>query len=80
MTDQNVREQGRVADSIGIFPEFIDGYGLLILPTTGRYFQPCGHGLESRTAGAAHQVAVAQCCGVDPAPSLPASGRTSSTK
>ena len=26
-------------DSIGIFPEFIDGYGILILPTTGRYFQ-----------------------------------------
>jgi hypothetical protein len=24
--------------SIGIFPEFIDGYGYLILPTTGRYF------------------------------------------
>ena len=24
---------------IGIFPEFIDGYGILILPTTGRYFQ-----------------------------------------
>ncbi|WP_460988733.1 FAD-dependent oxidoreductase, partial [Staphylococcus aureus] len=22
-----------------IFPEFIDGYGYLILPTTGRYFQ-----------------------------------------
>jgi len=35
----DVREQGRFEDSIGIFPEFIDGYGLLILPTTGRYFQ-----------------------------------------
>ena len=23
----------------GIFPEFIDGYGVLVLPTTGRYFQ-----------------------------------------
>ena len=33
-----MREQGRFEDSIGIFPEFIDGYGLLILPTTGRYF------------------------------------------
>ena len=29
---------GRFADSIGIFPEFIDGYGILIIPTTGRYF------------------------------------------
>lgn len=39
MTSQDVREQGRFEDSIGIFPEFIDGYGILILPTTGRYFQ-----------------------------------------
>jgi hypothetical protein len=38
MTEQDVREQGRFADSIGIFPEFIDGYGILIIPTTGRYF------------------------------------------
>ncbi len=38
LTAHNVREQGRFEDSIGIFPEFIDGYGLLILPTTGRYF------------------------------------------
>jgi ribulose 1,5-bisphosphate synthetase/thiazole synthase len=34
----DVKEQGRFEDSIGIFPEFIDGYGYLILPTTGRYF------------------------------------------
>ena len=39
MTEHDVREQGRFDDSIGIFPEFIDGYGILILPTTGRYFQ-----------------------------------------
>jgi ribulose 1,5-bisphosphate synthetase/thiazole synthase len=39
MTSQDVREQGRFEDSVGIFPEFIDGYGILILPTTGRYFQ-----------------------------------------
>ena len=39
MTSHDVREQGRFHDSIGIFPEFIDGYGILILPTTGRYFQ-----------------------------------------
>ena len=38
MTTEDVRNQGRFDDSIGIFPEFIDGYGLLILPTTGRYF------------------------------------------
>jgi len=39
MTANDVREQGRFEDSVGIFPEFIDGYGILILPTTGRYFQ-----------------------------------------
>lgn len=39
MTEQDVREEGRFEDSIGIYPEFIDGYGILILPTTGRYMQ-----------------------------------------
>jgi hypothetical protein len=39
LTEADVRDQGRFDDSIGIFPEFIDGYGVLILPTTGRYFQ-----------------------------------------
>ena len=39
MTEADVRDQGRFDDSIGIYPEFIDGYGILILPTTGRYFQ-----------------------------------------
>ena len=38
LTAEDVREQARFDDSIGIFPEFIDGYGVLILPTTGRYF------------------------------------------
>ncbi|MEM9032861.1 MAG: FAD-dependent oxidoreductase, partial [Pseudomonadota bacterium] len=37
MTETDVREQGRFEDSIGIYPEFIDGYGVLVLPTTGRY-------------------------------------------
>jgi len=39
MSEPDVREQGRFDDSIGIYPEFIDGYGVLILPTTGRYMQ-----------------------------------------
>jgi hypothetical protein len=39
MTEHDVREQGRFEDSIGIYPEFIDGYGILVLPTTGRYMQ-----------------------------------------
>ncbi|WP_420397338.1 FAD-dependent oxidoreductase [Nioella sp.] len=39
MTEADVRHQGRFEDTIGIYPEFIDGYGILILPTTGRYMQ-----------------------------------------
>ncbi len=39
MTGYDVRNQARFDDSIGTFPEFLDGSGLLILPTTGRYFQ-----------------------------------------
>jgi hypothetical protein len=39
MTERDVRGQGRFDDSIGIYPEFIDGYGILVLPTTGRYMQ-----------------------------------------
>jgi hypothetical protein len=39
LTEHDVRNQAHFDDSIGIFPEFIDGYGVLILPTTGRYFQ-----------------------------------------
>jgi len=39
LTEHDVREQGRFDDTIGIYPEFIDGYGILVLPTTGRYLQ-----------------------------------------
>ena len=35
----DVQNQAQFEDSIGIFPEFLDGYGVLMLPTTGRYFQ-----------------------------------------
>ena len=37
LTEADVRHEGRFDDTIGIYPEFIDGYGVLILPTTGRY-------------------------------------------
>lgn len=37
MTESDVRGQARFDDTIGIYPEFIDGYGVLIIPTTGRY-------------------------------------------
>ena len=39
LTEADVMQEAKFADSIGIFPEFIDGYNILILPTTGRYFE-----------------------------------------
>ena len=39
LTGDDVRNQAKFLDSIGIFPEFIDGYNILILPTSGRYFE-----------------------------------------
>jgi len=39
LTGEDCKTQARFPDSIGIFPEFLDGYNVLILPTTGRYFQ-----------------------------------------
>jgi FAD dependent oxidoreductase len=39
LTGHDVRNEARFDDSVGIFPEFLDGYGMLVLPTTGRYFQ-----------------------------------------
>ena len=51
LTADDVREQGRFEDSIGIFPEFIDGYGVLVLPTTGRYFQVPYRSLVPRRIG-----------------------------
>jgi hypothetical protein len=39
LSGRQTRSQARFEDSIGIFPEFLDAYGTVILPTTGRYFQ-----------------------------------------
>ena len=39
LTEQDVLGEARFEDSIGIFPEFLDGYNVLVLPTSGRYFQ-----------------------------------------
>ena len=39
LTGDDVRGEARFDDSVGIFPEFLDGYGVLVIPTTGRYFQ-----------------------------------------
>jgi hypothetical protein len=39
MTGEDTMKEARFEDSIGIFPEFVDGNGVLWIPTTGRYFQ-----------------------------------------
>jgi hypothetical protein len=39
LSGRQIRSQARFEDAIGIFPEFLDAYGIVILPTTGRYFQ-----------------------------------------
>jgi len=39
LTGDDVKNQARFADTIGIFPEFLDAYGIVYIPTTGRYFQ-----------------------------------------
>jgi len=39
ITEHDVRNEARFEDAIGIFPEFLDAYGVVIIPTTGRYFQ-----------------------------------------
>jgi len=63
LTATDVREQGRFEDSIGIFPEFIDGYGLLILPTTGRYFQVPYRSLVPQGVG--NLIVAGRCIGGD---------------
>ena len=39
ITEQDVKNEACFEYSIGIFPEFLDGYGVVFIPTTGRYFQ-----------------------------------------
>jgi len=39
ITEDDIKNQAQFEDSIGICPEFLDGYGKAIMPTTGRYFQ-----------------------------------------
>jgi hypothetical protein len=38
ITEHDVLNEARFEDSIGIFPEFLDGSGIAIMPSTGRYF------------------------------------------
>src|SRR5471032_672406 len=63
LTGADVRDQGRFDDAIGIFPEFIDGYGILILPTTGRYWQVPYRALVPK--GVANLLVAGRCIGGD---------------
>jgi len=63
LTGADVREQGRFEDAIGIFPEFIDGYGILILPTTGRYWHVPYRSLVPK--GVANLLVAGRCIGGD---------------
>jgi hypothetical protein len=38
LTERDVLNEARFEDSIGIFPEFLDGNKIAIMPSTGRYF------------------------------------------
>ena len=63
LTGTDVREQGRFDDAIGIFPEFIDGYGILILPTTGRYWHVPYRALVPKGVG--NLLVAGRCIGGD---------------
>jgi hypothetical protein len=64
LTGADVRNQARFEDAIGIFPEFIDGYGVLILPTTGRYWQVPYRALLPQGVG--NLLVAGRCIGGEP--------------
>lgn len=39
LSGHHVIQEGTAKDSIGIFPEFVDGHNVLLLPSTGRVFE-----------------------------------------
>ena len=63
LTGDDVRGQARFEDAVGIFPEFIDGYGVLILPTTGRYWHLPYRALLPQ--GVANLLVAGRCIGGD---------------
>jgi len=63
LTGADVRGEARFDDAVGIFPEFIDGYGVLILPTTGRYWHLPYRALLPK--GVANLLVAGRCIGGD---------------
>jgi hypothetical protein len=39
ITEHDVKNEARFDDAIGVCAEFLDGFGVVYIPTTGRYFQ-----------------------------------------
>ncbi len=64
LTGADVRGEARFDDAIGIFPEFVDGYGILILPTTGRYWHVPYRALVPKGIG--NLLVAGRCIGGDP--------------
>jgi ribulose 1,5-bisphosphate synthetase/thiazole synthase len=64
LTGADVRGEARFEDAIGIFPEFVDGYGVLILPTTGRYWHVPYRALVPKGIG--NLLVAGRCIGGDP--------------
>ena len=62
MTREDVCGQGRHDDCVGIFPEFVDGYSVLLLPTTGRFFHVPLGALVPRDPRVTENVLVAGRC------------------
>ena len=51
LTGADVLDECRFPDSIGVIPEFLDGRGLLVAPTTGRYLQIPYRALQPQKVG-----------------------------
>lgn len=66
LTGKEATSQFKCDDSIGIFPEFLDGYSVLILPTNGRYFQvPLGCCIPKDSKEVSNLLVAGRCVSTD---------------
>jgi len=66
LTGKEATSQFKCDDSIGIFPEFLDGYNVLILPSTGRYFQvPLGCCIPKDSKEVSNLLVAGRCVSTD---------------
>jgi len=64
LTGEDVCNQARFDDVVGVFPEFVDGYNILILPTSGRFFQ-VPYGCMVPEIGASNLLVAGRCVAGD---------------